>query len=116
MCRHLQTWDEKLDYFENSKKWDWKVPSIRMLQIRDGFEDFEYMTLLGKWVNLAKRYSAGQRDDRLIKEGEKMLSVADNFVYDFTTVTENADDMVAARTKVADMIERIKKSLTGKQY
>jgi hypothetical protein len=86
-----------------------------MLQIRDGLEDWEYMRLLRKWVNLAQRYDGATRNDELIKAAQKTLTIADEFIYDFTTVTETADDMLAGRAEVADMIEKLRSSLSGTQ-
>jgi len=110
-----KTWDDKLDYFANSRKWDWKIPSIRMMQVRDGFEDFEYMVLLKKWVQLMKRRSPHERDERLLTEAEKMLRIGDDFIYDFVTLTDRPEDMLVGRKKVADMIEKIRTVLTGTQ-
>lgn len=111
-----KTWDPNLKYFENAAKWDWAYPSIRLMQIRDGFEDYEYMNILRNWINLARRRAPNEQDTSLIAEAEELLSIANKFVGNFYTTTENCEDMAVARKQVGDMIEKLRLKLTAEQY
>ena len=111
-----KTWDPDLGYWQNSAKWDWAIPSIRLMQIRDGFEDYEYMRMLHRWIQLAKRHGRHERNDALIKQAESMLAVEDHFVGDFITYTHRAEEMIEARRRVGDMIESLRRDVTGQQY
>jgi hypothetical protein len=109
-------WDPELGYWENSGTWDWALPSIRLMQIRDGFEDYEYMKLLERWVLLAKRHGRNERNQALIAEAEAMLKIEDNFIGNFISYTQSPEDMMEARRRVGDMIERLRLDVTGEQF
>ncbi len=111
-----KTYDEKLPVWENAGKWKWTVPSIRLMQIRDGFEDYEYMNLLRKWIALAKRHNRSEQDVALIDKAEALLGIERAFVGDFISYTDRPEDMMAARRMVGDMIEKIRRSVTGEEY
>ena len=112
----VKTWDEELPIWENSAKWDWSVPSIRLMQIRDGFEDYEYMTMLKDWILLAERHGRNEQNPILIEQARKLLDIQDNFVGNFVCHTDSPEDMIEARKRVGDMIEQLRLELTGEQF
>ena len=100
-----------------SAKWDWDYPSIRLMQLRDGFEDFEYLNLLRKWIQLGRRHAPQEQDRKLLAEAESLLQIADDLVGgDFYSATRNCQDLKVARKRVGDMIEKLRLTLTGTQY
>lgn len=111
-----RTYDEGMHVWENFGEWDWSIPSIRLMQIRDGFEDYEYMKMLEQWALLAKRHGAGEQNQALIAEAEAMLAIQDDFVGNFISYTERPEDMMEARRRVGDMIERLRRDVTGEPY
>jgi hypothetical protein len=112
----VKTWDPELPVWQNYAKWDWSIPSIRLMQIRDGFEDYEYMKMLQKWIHLAKRHNKNEQDLELITQAEQLLGIQDHFVGDFISFTENPEDMMVARKRIGDMIDKLRYMLTGKQF
>ena len=111
-----KTWDPELGYWQNSATWDWAIPSIRLMQIRDGFEDYEYMRMLERWILLAKRHGRNEQNQALIAEAEAMLAIQDDFVGNFISYTERPEDMMEARRRVGDMIEKLRLDVTGEQF
>jgi hypothetical protein len=112
----VKSYDEKKHIWENSAQWDWDVPSIRLMQIRDGFEDYEYMKLLEKWINLARRHSANERNETLISEAEALLDIEHHFLGDFISYTDTPEDIMEARKRIGDMIEELRHDVTGEPY
>ena len=112
----VKTWDPNLPVWQNFAQWKWDIPSIRLMQIRDGFEDYEYMKILQKWVLLAKRHSQNEQNTELIKEAENMLNIHENFVGNFISYTQNDEDMIEARQRIGDITEKLRREVTGKQY
>jgi hypothetical protein len=111
-----RTYDPDKHVWENFGEWDWSIPSIRLMQIRDGFEDYEYMKMLERWVLLAKRHGKNERNQALIEEAEAMLEIENDFIGNFISYTQQAEELMEARRRVGKMIERLRADVTGEPF
>lgn len=80
-------------------------PSVRLENIRDGIEDYEYLWLLRDAVKKAK--GAG-RSDALVAEAEKLLTVGDDISKTFTDFTKDPEVIQKRRNRIGEMIEKLK--------
>ncbi len=88
---------------------DWTpYSSIRLEIIRDGIEDYEYLALLSKLVEDAKRLPAGKRPpDELIRQAEGLCLVPETISQTMTQFTKDAKRLMERRRQVAEMIDRL---------
>lgn len=111
-----RTYDSNKHVWENFGQWDWSIPSIRLMQIRDGFEDYELMRMLDKWIRLARRHNRHEQDTALLAEAEKLLDIEKAFVGNFITFTDRPEDMMEARHRVMNMVDRVRQAVTGEPF
>ncbi len=82
------------------------VPSIRLEFLRQGIEDYEYLVMLESLIkenpNLGKN---------LVKRANELLAIPGEIFTDGKTYTKNPALLYDHRQKVAELIERINKSL-----
>jgi len=79
------------------------IGSIRFELIRDGIEDYEYLYLLRE--RLAAQ--ADRAPEELRKRAEAELAIAPEVLADHKTFTENPEAILAARARIARVIEEL---------
>jgi len=94
------------------------LPSIRLEVIRDGIEDFEYITLLenltAKVKELPKYKTAETRN--VIAAAEALCNVPETISRDVEDFTRDPEVIFARRKAVGDMIEQLVNVLEEKDY
>ena len=85
------------------------LSSIRLENLRDGIEDYEYFWLLRDAVSRLKRSDAAKHR-ALIAEAEKALTVDEGVVKDMTHFTDDPKTL-RARATLAELIERAEAAL-----
>jgi hypothetical protein len=78
------------------------IPSIRLEFLRQGIEDFEYLTILKKMVELY-----GSDQSTIITEAKKLLEIPSVIFKDGKTYTKDPIVVLEYRDRVAGMIEDI---------
>jgi len=87
-------------------------PSLRLEVVRDGIEDYEYLSLLQRCVETAKSLPEDRRPDgELLAEAEVLCQVPREISYSFTEYTKDPEVLLTRRAAVGDMIERLVKLL-----
>jgi hypothetical protein len=79
--------------------------SVRLENLRDGIEDYEYFWLLREAVTRLKERDAGKHAV-LIAEAERLLAIDDAVVKDLTHFTDNPRLVRETRAALAQAIER----------
>lgn len=83
---------------------DWEpLPSIRLKNLRDGLQDYEYFILLKNNLTMLKEQS---ENSQLIKEIETALSLDENVVQSATSYTKDGKNLLKAKKYIADLITR----------
>lgn len=77
--------------------------SIRLENIRDGIEDYEYFSILSR--NLEKIKKMGRRYRKTVKKGEELLSIKE-IVKSPDMYTRNREKIMEKRKELGDMIEK----------
>jgi len=85
--------------------------SIRWELLRDGFEEYEYFSLLRERVRQSRRKGAC---GAVINEAEAALSIHDGLVADLWRFTHDPSKLNAVRENLAGLIERLEGSGEGK--
>jgi len=86
------------------------LSSIRLENLRDGIEDYEYLWLLRDAVSRLKQRDAAKHQG-LIAEAEKALAVDPAVVQDMTHFTQDPQVLRRARATLADLIQRAQGAL-----
>lgn len=81
------------------------LSSVRLENLRDGIEDYEYFWLLRDAVARLKK-SGAAKDQALIAEAEQALTVDGPVVKDLTHFTDDPQTVRQARAAIARLIER----------
>ncbi len=84
------------------------VPSIRLEFLRQGIEDYEYLVLLENMISIAD-----DKDRKLLDEAGQLLQVQGSLFTDGKTYTKDPVDILQYRKRVAEMIIKLKKQMTG---
>jgi concanavalin A-like lectin/glucanase superfamily protein/glycosyl hydrolase family 123 len=79
------------------------LPSLRLENLRDGLEDYEYLMILKKLV-------AQKGNTALAKQAEILLKVPSNVAVAVDDYSANPENLMNYRNKVALMIEKLKRS------
>jgi hypothetical protein len=88
---------------------DWKpLPSIRLKNLRDGMQDYEYFAILKKNLEDLKKRN---KDIQLIREVEAALSLNGNVVQNETSYTKDGKQLLKAKKHIADLIEKTNRVL-----
>lgn len=83
------------------------VNSIRWESIRDGSEDYDYLSLLQELVGKARaRPDAAQHAD-LRRRAEALVKIDDKVVASWKQYSYDPQDMLAARKEMGDCLERL---------
>lgn len=81
---------------------DWQpIPSTRLKNLRDGLQDYEYLVMLKKNLDLLRK--AGSNNKELIARAEKALKV-NNVTTDAASYTKDAEVLDAAKAEIAGLI------------
>ncbi len=83
---------------------DGPLSTIRLENIRDGLEDFEYLCLLAARVAAARKMPPTPRRDAYIQRAERLLAVPDPVVTDLINYTRDANELSQFRSAVAEAI------------
>lgn len=78
------------------------LPSLRLENLRDGLEDYEYLVIL-------KKLTAKCSDKSLKKQAEKLSKVPTNVAVAADNYSSNPENLINYRSKIASMIEKLKK-------
>ncbi len=89
---------------------DGPVPSIRMETLRDGMEDYEYLYMLRE---LAANAAAQGVDPALVREAEAAVAIDPEVVESLRNYTDDSTVLLAARDKMAQLIEQLQKALAS---
>ena len=79
------------------------VPTIRLENIRDGIEDYEYFWLLEQEINRLKKRS-GPAASKALAQAEKAAQIGDEVVVSLSNFTKSPDALRAKRRQVAEAI------------
>jgi glycosyl hydrolase family 123/concanavalin A-like lectin/glucanase superfamily protein len=80
------------------------LPSLRLENLRDGIEDYEYLTLLKKLVAKAKKQDG---NTALVKQAETLLKIPVKVAFAVDNYSANPNNLIKYRNDVALMIEKI---------
>jgi len=85
---------------------DGPIPSLRMMLIRDGTEDYEYLTILGRLAAKARGRGAPKE---LVEEADRLARVPKEVLASPTVWTKDAETLEKARRRAARLIVRLEK-------
>ncbi len=88
---------------DKTKYTEGPVPSLRLEFLRQGIEDYEYLTLLEMMKN-----SITGRNSKIVKEADELLRIQGKLFNSGKDYTKNPGDILEYRKKVARMIIKIK--------
>lgn len=77
------------------------LPSMRLKNLRDGMQDYEYFVMLQKQVEALKK-RGGQ--DALVREAEAALAIDDKIVGGANSFTKDPAALLAFRDKIIDLV------------
>ena len=83
--------------------------SIRLENMRDGIEDYEYFTILKKDIKALKR--KGGKHSGLIQKAEKLLEIGPEIIADPVTYTRDYKKLLKRREEIGKTIVIIEKIL-----
>lgn len=87
---------------------DGPLATIRLENIRDGIEDYEYFRLLQDEVNRLKGHSDPE-SVKVLNQAEKALKIGDDLVKDMTHFNKSPEALYTKRAQVAEAIIEIRK-------
>jgi hypothetical protein len=79
------------------------VPSLRLELLRDGIEDYEYLTMLEQLVNSRKGVK-----NKVLEEARQLLDIPEQIYTNEQTYSKNPRDILEYRQKVAESILKLK--------
>ena len=80
------------------------LSTIRLENVRDGLDDYEYLHLLQETVNKVRALDRNQQREEYIELANRLLTVPDNVVKTTTAFTLDPQNVQAYREKVAEAI------------
>lgn len=83
----------------------WAMPSIRLKNIRDGLEDYEYLHLLAQLVERVQEVESSHSRG-FIKEARALLEVPETIVADLVRYTRDSREFYRYRRQIAEAIIR----------
>jgi len=86
------------------------LPSLRLENLRDGLEDYEYLKELGKAVQKLKAANVKDKDT-LLKEAEALLTVPTNVAVSVNNWSADPDHLLQYRNHVGEVVSRINEKL-----
>jgi len=87
------------------------IASIRIENMRDGCEDFEYFHLLREKIKIAKARKGQEPLRRLCQEAEQLLRIPENIIKDADRNIADPCLILKHREKVAEKIETLNQAL-----
>lgn len=87
---------------------DGPLTTIRMENIRDGIEDYEYLHTLSALVRQSEKSPARGKNAKAIRRARQLLEVPDSVVESMIRYTHDPQDLEAFRKEVASLILRLK--------
>lgn len=106
-------WDSRTVYSDSSKGWvngdgslycpgpTGPLPTIRLENMRDGLEDYEYLALLKSITRTVNRCATSPEQQQFVAEANALLAVPSSIVSSATSYTRNAADLYGFRQQVA---------------
>jgi hypothetical protein len=92
--------------YPGSERKPW--PSIRLECLRDGIEDYEYLALLARLVDDARKLPANQRPPQeMLSQAEELCCVPTTLSTAMNKYSKSASLLQSRRDEVADMIEAL---------
>lgn len=82
------------------------LPSVRLEIIRDGLEDYDYLTMLKQYRDKAEK---GKRFNELVGEADELLDIS-SFAGDMTRFSRDARDILERRRDIGGLLEKFKKA------
>lgn len=79
------------------------MPSLRLELLRDGIEDYEYLTMLEQLVNSRKGVK-----NKVLEEARQLLDIPEQIYTNEQTYSKNPRDILEYRQKVAESILKLK--------
>ena len=110
------SWDPRTVYNDGSNGWvngdgslycpgpTGPIPTIRLENIRDGLEDYEYLTLLKSITRVVNRCPTTPEQLQFVSDANALLAVPSNIVAGTTSYTRNSADFYSFRQQVAQKI------------
>ncbi len=82
-------------------------PSLRLENLRDGLEDYEYLALLKR--RISEREKAGEAEQPEVRKARKLLSVPQQVAKAANDYNADPTELAAYRKALTEAIERLKK-------
>ncbi len=82
------------------------IVTIRMKNIRDGLEDYEYLLLLKNQMDLVKQ-GKKKCPEGWLAEAQEVIAIPDNVVKSLTEYSRKGSDVIEVRNKIAKLIEQV---------
>ena len=89
------------------------VPSIRIEALRDGMEDYEYLSLLDALIQSAEAH--GGVDTAILERARNLVVVDPALVTSLRSYAQDADVLLTNRTAIAEMIEQLQALLPAER-
>lgn len=91
---------------DHSKKYlDGPVPCLRLENIRDGIEDYEYLLLLERMAN-----TAGGESNRLSREAQELLALPESLVSGPTDYDKDPQSLIKYRFRIGEFLDSASKN------
>ena len=109
-------WDPRTIWHENKNGWasgdgslycpgpTGPIPTIRLENIRDGLEDYEYLTLLRSIVRVVNRCPTTPEQQTFVSEVNTLLAIPSNIISSLASYTRNPTEFYSFRQQVAEKI------------
>ena len=79
-------------------------PSIRLEQLRDGIEDYEYFHLLKELTDRLTRPGAPEADTAIVEENRRLLAIDDALVKSYNEYDRRPESYRVYRRRLAEAI------------
>lgn len=86
---------------------DGAISTIRLENIRDGIEDYEYLWRLRELIEAARAMDLPSREEAAVARAAKLLVVPDELLRDVNTYSEDPEVLAQHRERIANAICRL---------
>ncbi|MFN2128471.1 MAG: hypothetical protein ACK2TU_11500, partial [Anaerolineales bacterium] len=91
---------------DHSKKYlEGPIPCLRLENIRDGIEDYEYLLLLQKAID-----SNVGKNGRMVKQARKLLELPASLVSSPTDYNKDPQALIQYRLKIGELLHTMNKN------
>ncbi|UCD30003.1 MAG: thrombospondin type 3 repeat-containing protein, partial [Planctomycetota bacterium] len=109
-------WDPRTIWHESKQGWangdgslfnagpDGPIPTIRLENIRDGLEDYEYLNLLKSILRIVNRCPETPEQQTFVTEAQALLAIPDSVVDNMTVYTRDPAELYSFRQQLAQKI------------